>query len=131
MRNRTTFLFALAFAGLLAHELDAMDKHEWRLLFVLRGMPDAAAQRAFVVVHVPLIALLLWLSTHPNQRVQARTVRALDLFMILHAGLHWRLSDHPKYEFHPLYSRLLIFGTAGIALAHLTLEQRTSSSAQG
>jgi hypothetical protein len=130
MATRSHVLFSLAFSGLLAHELDAIDKHEWRLLFVLRGMSDAPARRAFILLHVPLVALLLWLISHPNQRVRTWAVRALDGFMILHAILHWRLSNHPKYEFRPWYSRLLIDGTAATGLAHLVLEWRAGAQAE-
>lgn len=45
----------------------------------------------------------------------------LDLFMVVHAGLHWRLSNHPKYEFNPTYSQWIIYGTAALAAAHLLL----------
>ena len=55
----TDLLFYLAFAGLVTHELDAVHKHEWRLLFVLRAMPDESARRAFILIHIPLFAALL------------------------------------------------------------------------
>ena len=43
----------------------------------------------------------------------------LDAFMVLHAGIHWRLSSHPRYELDTPHSRLIIFGTAALAGAHL------------
>ncbi len=85
------FLFYLAFATLVAHELDAVLKHEWRFLFVLRALPEATARRTFVLLHVPLVALLLWLVSHFSQTVQIVSQVGLDIFMIVHAGLHWRL----------------------------------------
>lgn len=114
-------LFYLAFAGLLSHELDAVHRREWRLLFILRNMPDERARDAFILVHVPGLMLLLWLLNHPDSAVRASTMLALDGFILIHAGLHWRLSTHPKYEFNSPISRLLIFGTAIIALIHLSL----------
>jgi hypothetical protein len=115
------FLFYSALAGLLAHELDAVHKREWRLLFTLRGMPSDRARRAFVLLHVPLLAALLWLAAHPDAGVRFWTMLGLDVFMVVHAGLHWRLADHPYYEFDSPHSRLLIFGTAGLAAVHLLL----------
>ena len=53
--------------------------------------------------------------------VQFWVMSALDLFMVIHAGLHWRLSGHPKYEFRTAHSRLLIYGAAALALVHLAL----------
>ena len=117
----TDFLFYLAFATLVAHELDAVHKHEWRLLFVLRTMPDDSARRAFVLIHIPLFATLFWLLAYPVESTQFWTMLSLDVFMMVHAGLHWRLSDHPRYEFHELYSRFIIHGTAALAAAHLFL----------
>ena len=114
-------LFYLAFSALLAHELDAVHKHEWRLLYVLRTMPDENARRAFVLLHVPVVALLLWLVAFNNETAQFWMMSALDLFMVVHAGLHWRLSSHPKYEFRTAHSRLLIYGAAALALVHLAL----------
>ncbi len=115
------FVFYLAFSTLLAHELDAVHKREWRLLFVLRGLPEEPARRAFVLAHVPLIALLLWLAAHPDEAVRFWTPVGLDLFMVVHAGLHRRLEGHPEYGFTSVPSRLLIYGAAGLALVHLGL----------
>ena len=115
------FVFYLAFSILLAHELDAVHKREWRILYVLHSMSDEPAHRAFVLLHVPLVAFLLWLIAYPNEAVHFGTVLSLDLFMIIHAGLHWRLSNHPKYEFNTAHSRLLIYGAAVLAFLHLML----------
>lgn len=114
-------LFYLAFAGLLSHELDAVHRREWRLLFVLRNMPDERARDTFILVHVPALLLLLWLLNHPDSAIRTSTMLALDGFIVIHAGLHWRLSSHSKYEFNSPISRLLIFGTAAVALIHLPL----------
>lgn len=121
MTGAAVFLFYLAFSSLITHELDAVHKHEWRLLFVLRGMPDESARRAFVFIHIPLFALLLWLAAHSDASVRFWTTLGLDVFMVVHAGLHRRLSGHPKYEFNTGYSRLIIYGTAALAAAHLLL----------
>ncbi len=114
-------VFYLAFATLLAHELDAVHKHEWRLLFILRRMPEDAARRAFVVAHIPLVAGLLWLLAHPAAEVRWWTMVSLDGFMVIHAGLHHRLRRHPAYAFTSAHSRGLIYGAAVLALAHLTI----------
>jgi hypothetical protein len=41
--------------------------------------------------------------------------------MVVHVGLHWRFSDHPKYEFNTVDSQGIIYGTAALAAAHLLL----------
>lgn len=119
--SMTDVLFYLAFAALVTHELDAVHKREWRLLFILRALPDESARRAFILLHVPLVAVLLWLIAHPAQGVRFWTMIGLDVFMVVHAGLHWRLSGGPNYEFNTVHSRLIIYGTAALAAAHLLL----------
>lgn len=114
-------LFYLGLGLLLAHEMDAVHKHEWRLLFVLRAMPDERARDLFVLAHVPVVMALLWLLTQPSELVQLGTVVVMDAFLIVHAGLHWRLSNHPKYEFNTPVSRLLIYGAAAVGAMHLFL----------
>lgn len=115
------FIFQLAFATLVTHELDAVHKREWRLLFILHKLPEERARRAFILIHVPLFAVLFWLITHPHGAVRLGSRVGLDLFMIVHAGLHWRLSNHLKYMFKTAYSRLLIYGAAVLGLVHLSL----------
>ncbi len=114
-------LFYLAFATLLAHELDAVHKREWRILFVLRGLPEATARRVFVLLHIPLLALLMWLVSHPSDTVQLVSRVSLDVFMILHAGLHRRLEPGAAAAFKTPFSRLLIYGAALLGLLDLVV----------
>ena len=110
-------VFALAFAGLLAYELDAVDKREWRLLYVLRQVEEGRARRAFVPAHIPLVATLLWAPL-----ADARTTSlALDAFMVVHAGLHARLSSRTETGFTGPLSLGLIYGTAAVAALHALL----------
>lgn len=113
------FLFYLAFATLLAHELDAVHKHEWRILFVLRSLPDPTARRAFVLLHIPLVAFLLWLVGHPSETVRLASQVGLDSFMVIHAGLHRRLEPGAAVTFKTPFSRALIYGAALLGLLHL------------
>ena len=112
-------LFYLAFATLIAHELDAVHKREWRILFVLRGLPETTARRVFVLLHIPLLALLVWLVAHPSNTVQLVSRVSLDVFMILHAGLHRRLEPGAAAAFKTPFSRLLIYGAALLGLLDL------------
>lgn len=114
-------LFFLALAGLVSHELDAVHNREWRLLYVLRGMEEGAARSAFILLHVPLLALLFWLVAHPQASVREASRIGIDLFLVIHAALHWRLRGDANYQFHSTTSRLLIFGSAAVALLHMIL----------
>ncbi len=106
---------------LLTHEMDAVHKREWRLLFLLRKLDDATGRTAFILLHVPLLVLLLWLSTHNQAAVQYWTMISIDIFAVIHAGLHWRLTNHPDYAFKTPASKLLIYGAAFMAIVHMVL----------
>lgn len=111
------WLFPALFAMLLAHELDAVAQHEWRLLYVLRSLPDSVAQDAFVLLHVPLVAFLAWAGWHANAAVRTATRLGVAAFTVVHAGLHWRLSGDPLYTFHDPLSVFLIYGAIVPAIA--------------
>lgn len=53
------FVFYLGFGCLFSHELDATIQNEWRLLYVLRSMPDETAMTIFAGLHIPLFALIV------------------------------------------------------------------------
>lgn len=113
--------FYTALSVFMTHELDAVDKKEWRLLFVLRRLDDRAGFRGFVLMHIPLFAALVWLAAHPSEGVRFWYQLSLDAFMVVHAGLHWRLRHHELYAFHSPLSRGLVNGAAVLGLLHLVL----------
>lgn len=114
-----TALFHLGLAALFTHELDAVEHSEWRLLYVLRSLPDESAYTAFVALHLPLFAVLLWLCHHPRERLRSAVRQAVAGFLVIHAGLHLRLSGAPEYEFEGPLSNLLIYSAAAFGAAFL------------
>ena len=67
----TDLVFFAAVSLLLLHEMDAIDKREWRLLFVLRRLPDDGAMRWFIFLHLPLfVALLALVAAGPSTAVR-------------------------------------------------------------
>ncbi|MBE9158775.1 hypothetical protein IQ265_18330 [Nodosilinea sp. LEGE 06152] len=112
-------LFYLGFATLMAHELDAMTQAEWRLLFVLRRLPEATAETAFVLVHIPLVAGLLWLTNSEALGVRRWSRLAIAAFLVIHAALHKRLDHHPLYSFDSALSVGLIYGGGLLGLLYL------------
>ena len=121
------WLFPLLFAMFLAHEMDAVAQHEWRLLYVLRSMPEPIAQHAFVLLHVPLVAFLAWFGWHANAAVRTAARLGMAGFMVIHAGLHWRLSADPLYTFHDPASVFLVYGSIVPAIALIVSIIRPSS----
>ena len=115
------FVFFLGLALLVCHELDAVARSEWRLLWVLGNLPEQTASGAFIALHVPLFAMLFWLTGNTAWQIRRVSQVAVDGFLLIHAGLHWRLIDHEFYAFHSSLSKWLIFGGAAVGLAHLVL----------
>ena len=120
-------LHYLGLGAIATHELDAMTQHEWRLLYVLRDLPEELARQSFVALHVPLFVILIWLTAHPQPRLREGSRLALAAFLVIHVGLHLRLSDHPLYTFHGLLSQAIIFGAGlcGAIYLGLTLPQHS------
>jgi uncharacterized protein len=124
-------LYPCLLALFLAHELDAVACREWRLLYVLRGMPEAKARAWFIALHIPLVAALTWSSASAHPAAEAVRL-GLALFAIVHAALHYRLRRAPAYEFHSPLSIGLIAGAAivGAVYAALVLEAGRGTAAR-
>jgi len=93
------------FYWLMAAELDAMKRHEWRILPLLRHLPDNVGEQIFIWIHIPLFVLFFWVSWLGTESIFAM---ALSLFAILHVGLTWLLRNHPAFEYNNPSSWLLI-----------------------
>lgn len=115
-------LFYLAFATLLTHELDALPNHEWRVIPLLRALPEMTAMTIFVAAHVPLFALLVALVASRNLKTRRRSRLAVAFFLVAHGVLHVLFQNHPAYEFSGLLSGSLIFGGATLGTIYLALE---------
>jgi hypothetical protein len=100
------FFTILGLSALLLHELDAIQQQEWRFFFGWTGMSDTTAYRWFVAAHLPLILGLLAGLGLPVVQY------GLAIFLILHAGAHTLLRNHPLIQFNGLFSRLWIYGGA-------------------
>lgn len=109
-------LFLVNVSWLLAHELDAIQQREWRFFFARFGLDETQGQRLFIGLHVPLLVFIF-----ANLAVPAFQI-GFNLFLLVHAGLHWALRHHPLIEFNSSFSRLWIFGAVPLALLHLLLQ---------
>lgn len=118
-RSMKAALYYLGIACLFTHELDAMTHAEWRLLLVLRSMPDATASPLFVALHVPLFFAVLWLSQHGRETVRSATRIAVAAFLVVHGVLHFAVSSTPHYDFHGPLSKALIGSAAVFGVAYL------------
>ena len=112
-------LFFMGVSSLLLHEMDAIHKKEWRLLFVLRRLPDDGALRWFIVLHGPLLVALMVLVAASDSATVRWVEGGVDAFLIVHAGLHERLGSHGEVAFANVFSRSLIWSSAGFGALHI------------
>lgn len=114
----------LGLGSLFAHELDAMPNHEWRVLPLVRILPDDMGMVVFVAAHVPLFALLIAMVASSNDRTRALSGIGISAFLVIHALLHALFMSHPNYEFSSILSNALIFGGAAFGAVYLILTSR-------
>ena len=117
-------IFYLGMGALFTHEIDAIPNHEWRVLPLMRSLPDDIGMFVFVFAHVPLFALLIALVASKNDRTRTRSRLIISGFLALHGLLHALFLHHPNYEFSSLLSNTLIFGGAALGAIYLGLEFR-------
>jgi hypothetical protein len=117
----TSALFCLAVALLLGHELDAVARAEWNLLPILDGLEQTTAERAFVLLHIPLVWFLLWAGFHRSDTVRRRTRLGVCGFLVIHGGLHAAMSGHAQYAFEPPVETITVYGAAAVSAVYLVL----------
>ncbi|MEO1353795.1 MAG: DUF6713 family protein [Cyanobacteria bacterium J06635_15] len=116
--------FYLGMGTLFTHELDAMPNHEWRILPLTSWLSDEVGMIAFILMHIPLFAILLALVSSHNEKIRIRSRLGIGIFLIAHGGLHILFMSHRNYEFSSMLSSFLIFGGALLGLVYLLLEYR-------
>ena len=106
----------LGIGALFTHELDAMTNHEWRVLPLTSFLGDELGRDVFVVLHIPLFALVIGLLSSASRSRRRATRLVLAVFLAVHGLLHWFYAGHPSYEFSSALSNTLILlaGTCGI-----------------
>ena len=118
------WVFFLGLGALFTHELDAVANHEWRVLPLVRYLPEADGMVFFIIMHVPLFAIVTALVASPNPKTQVRSRLGVSLFLIVHGVLHALFANHPNYEFSSALSNMLIFGGSILGGIHVLGEIR-------
>ena len=99
-----------------------MLNHEWRLMPIIRTLSDEMGMMVFVIVHIPIFAVLIALVSSKNSKTRRLTRIGIGLFLVLHGLLHVLFRDHPAYEFSSMYSNILIFAGSFMGIVYLVLE---------
>lgn len=114
-------LFYLGLTLLVCHELDAVFRHEWRILPGLNLLQDGPARTAFILIHIPAFVALFWLTGHSSNVIRSRSQLGVDIFLIGHAAVHLVISGHELYEFEPPVETITIYGGALVGLFHFAI----------
>lgn len=116
-------VFYAALGMLFTHELDAVLNHEWRVMPLIRSLPDDFGMNVFVAAHIPLFAGIIAAVASQNDKTRRLTRIVICTFLVIHAGLHFGFSNDPAYEFGAPLSAILIYGGAAIGALYLLLAQ--------
>jgi len=122
-------IFYLGMGTLFTHELDAIQNHEWRVLPLVRMLPDDLGMIIFIVAHIPIFAFLIALVSSSNDRTRTKSRLVISGFLVLHGLIHALFMGHPSYEFSSLLSNSLIFGGAAFGAVYLGLQIRWKNEA--
>jgi hypothetical protein len=106
MAGHIFFYFGLSF--LTMHEMDAIRCREWRIFPGLSMLNDKLGHIVFMFVHIPLFFFIYWQLTHSHD-VEA-FIKAVDIFMVVHLGLHILFIKHKNNEFKDWISWTIIIG---------------------
>ncbi len=117
-------LFYLGLGTLFTHELDAIANHEWRIMPILRALPEQTGMSTFVLLHIPLFAVLVALVASNDERLRRLSRLGVSVFLLIHAGLHVWYANEADYEFASTLSNALIFGGALFGGLHLVTSFR-------
>ncbi|MEM7567348.1 MAG: DUF6713 family protein [Pseudomonadota bacterium] len=107
------WLYLAMLASFFTHELDAVKRHEWRVLPLTSFLPEAIGEQVFIWMHVPLFLAILTSGESEGFRL------GLSVFAVIHVGLHWAFRNHPAYEFDNASSWGLIVLTGVLGGAYL------------
>ncbi len=109
-------LYFTMLAFFVTHELDAVKRHEWRILPITSFLPEAIGEQVFIWAHVPLFLGLFYLGALDPL---STTAKALSAFAVIHIGLHLVFRNHQKCEFNNFSSWMLIVASGLFGTAHL------------
>lgn len=102
-------LFYLGLGTLFTHELDAISNHEWSVIPILRSLPEVVAMNTFILLNIPLFAVLVALVASTDVRLRERSRLGVGIFLVIHALLHLWFRNDVSYEFASMMSNVLIF----------------------
>ncbi len=114
MESLARYSFLLNAVLLILHEMDAVLWREWRIFGV---KDDAFGRVAFLLVHVPIFALILLALVHFTTRSGRAIASLMAAFLIVHFFLHW--SAFSRRLFNEPVSAGIIAAMLAVSLVQL------------
>ncbi len=114
-------MFIATFGFMFTHELDAVRRHEWRIMPLINRLSDEAGFAVFVLSHIPLFGLLSWLLFGAHNDLMSPSRQVFSGFCVVHVLLHWLFRNHPANEFDNPFSQFLIWGCGMAGAIYLLL----------
>ncbi len=111
------FFFYLALSFILLHEMDAVRCKEWRIFPGLSLLNEKTGFIVFMLTHIPLFFLLIW-GLFTLQEPES-LIKGLNIFFIIHLGLHLLFLKHKNNLFKDWLSWTIIIGMAVFGLLDL------------
>lgn len=111
-------VFVVELALLFVHEMDAVRRQEWKMFIVLKDMTDEKAYRVFLLLHIPLYAIILALLFSGAARVGFYVT---DIFLIAHMLVHWGFRRHRANNLNGALSKVILYGAGLLAVFHLIM----------
>ena len=112
----------LIFFGLIllfSHEMDAIRRKEWKMFIFLKDLNEETGYRVFTFLHLPLYILLFWGLFIANETTAYYFALGLNIFYIIHLGLHLSFINNKNNEFKGLFSWVLLIGLAITGLVYI------------
>jgi hypothetical protein len=127
MHQTLLWLYLANATVLIAHEIDSARWKEWDLFWGVlasqRGpLPEWTGASGFVLLHLPLVALVLWGLVGVVQGATAGLVMSglLGTCGVVAFTVHTVLIRRGHPEFRTVVSRSLLWGTLVLSIAQLT-----------
>ena len=109
--------FYIGLTLILTHELDAIRLKEWTVFPILSSLNVNLGFKIFTILHIPLFLVIFYgLKTNQEQ-----TIKWLDIFFIIHIGLHLLLLKNKNNPFKSIFSWIIILLTGLFGILDLVL----------
>ena len=119
MLSNSFFIIALTF--MVLHEMDAVRCKEWRIFPGLSRLKDETGFIVFMLAHIPLfVTLFYYLFALPDP---STLIFSLNIFFIVHLGLHLFYLKHEKNLFKDWLSWVIISGAAVFGAMDLLINE--------